>query len=282
MSIREAFVAGHFYQKNPEILKTSIDKFFSDLHVEPDEHEKQILSSELWSEQRPLLILLPHAGHVYCGPVIAATLCKTSLPRRLIILAPNHTGQGNDMGFWPSGSWRTPLGDLPVDEDLGKELASLGQDFSPDIRPHLGEHDIEVLLPFIQVISPHSTILPIAVKRVPDLAQAAESLAEIVRRHHDEVGFIVSSDMNHFATEDQTRKLDALAIKAILDIDAENLGEVVRRNKISMCGIWPAMLGLLACKELGRQNSKLKAYDTSATTSSNPSRVVGYAGIKIW
>lgn len=279
MNIREAAVAGRFYENDPEILKSSIAKFFAESPVPEQDPES---SNAQWSEQKPLLTMLPHAGHVYCGPVIAATLRDTVLPERLIILAPNHTGQGEDMGYWPSGFWRTPLGDLPVDEELGKELAELDPGFRPDIRPHLGEHDIEVLLPFIQTVSPHSHILPIVLRQVPDMERSATALASILRKYGPEVGIIVSSDMNHFANDYQTRKLDALAIDAILNIDAETLDKVVKRNQISMCGIWPALLGLQTCKKLDAAHSKLLAYDTSATASNDASRVVGYAGIKIW
>lgn len=39
-------------------------------------------------------LILPHAGHVYCGRVLGATLAGVELPRTLVILCPNHTGRG--------------------------------------------------------------------------------------------------------------------------------------------------------------------------------------------
>jgi len=57
---------------------------------------------------------------------------------------------------------------------------------------------------------------------------------------------------------------------------------VVQKQRISMCGILPALMGLLACAELGARHARLVAYDTSASVSGDTSRVVGYAGARIW
>ena len=64
---------------------------------------------------RPWGLMLPHAGYVYCGRVLGATLAGVELPRTLIVLCPNHTGRGQTLGVWPEGAWLTPLAPLPVD-----------------------------------------------------------------------------------------------------------------------------------------------------------------------
>jgi AmmeMemoRadiSam system protein B len=88
--------------------------------------------------------------------------------------------------------------------------------------------------------------------------------------------------MNHYASDKETRRLDRLALQAFLALDAQKLAEVVLRNRISMCGILPAMISLLAVRDLGATHARLMAYDTSGTASGNTDRVVGYAGVRVW
>ena len=55
--------------------------------------------------------------------------------------------------------------------------------------------------------------------------------------------------------------------------------EAVRDFRITMCGVVPATIMLIACKELGAQNARLVDYATSAETSGDYEHVVGYAGM---
>ena len=284
MPTRSAVVAGYFYPADPGELRASIAAY-RQAAVIPEPPAGPEPASECptrWTWDRPLLTMLPHAGHIFCGAVIAAALAGARLPRRLVILAPSHTGLGHDLGFWPEGEWETPLGTVPVDAELGRELMGLNGAFVPDTRPHAREHDIEVLLPFLLDARPDLSILPIVAGRPDDLTGAARALADLVAAHADDTAFILSSDMNHYASDTENRRLDALALEAFLSLDARRLWTVVREKRISMCGIVPAVIGLLACAELGATQARLAAYDTSARVSGDVSRVVGYAGVRVW
>ena len=286
MPIRRAIVAGQFYPADPDELRAEIAacgraalSFGSESTVGDAPVSEP---GRRWAWDRPLLTLLPHAGHVFCGPVIAAALAGARLPRRLVILAPSHTGRGHPLGFWPEGEWETPLGNIPVDAELGCELTALGGGFAPDTDPHVHEHDIEVLLPFLLGAQPDLTILPIVVGSPEGLSEAAHALASLVAAHADELAFILSSDMHHYASDAENRRLDALALDAFLRLDPRRLLNVVQENRIGMCGILPALMGLMACRELGAAHAGLAAYDTSAAGSGDASRVVGYAGARVW
>ncbi|MCH5276523.1 MAG: AmmeMemoRadiSam system protein B [Desulfovibrionaceae bacterium] len=284
MPTRHAIVAGYFYPAEPERLRADIAAYRQAASAPELSAGREPASdpSSRWSWDRPLLTMLPHAGHMFCGAVVAAALAGVCLPRRLVILAPSHTGLGHDLGFWPEGDWESPVGAVPVDADLGRELMALNPAFVPDTRPHAREHDIEVLLPFLRDTRPDLRILPIVAGRPGDLAGAAHALAALVSAHADDTALIVSSDMNHYASDEENRRLDALALEAFLSLDAWRLGAVVREKRISMCGIVPAMIGLLACAELGAAHARVAAYDTSARVSGDASRVVGYAGVRVW
>ena len=58
--------------------------------------------------------------------------------------------------------------------------------------------------------------------------------------------------MNHFASDAENRRLDALAMAALDRLDAEELLATVNRHNISMCGVLPAVIVLETLKLLGK------------------------------
>ena len=71
------------------------------------------------------------------------------------------------------------------------------------------------------------------------------------------------------------------AIDKILSLNPKGLLETVSDENISMCGIIPATIALVAAKELGAKKAELIDYATSGDTSGDYEHVVGYAGILI-
>lgn len=284
MHNRAPAVAGQFYSADPASLAAEVDAFLD-------------RSLPLQSRPVPLLTLLPHAGYVFCGSVIGATLNRVRLPERLILLGPNHTGQGAPLAVWPDGQWQTPLGAVPVDTELTTTLLDSGTGFTADTRAHTAEHSLEVLLPFLQRAgSTNLRITPVTVSCQPDKLEAAGlALAEVIRAATTvdaatsgvrSIGLIVSSDMNHFADQKATLRLDALALEPFLALDPVRLFNTVSENRISMCGVFPATLGLFACAFLGitpeTGTAELVRHTTSADAFGDTNRVVGYAGAYIW
>jgi len=92
---------------------------------------------------------------------------------------------------------------------------------------------------------------------------------------------VASSDMNHYESDEITRRKDARAIDRILALDPRGLYDVVRRENITMCGYGPATTMLVAAKQLGATRAELIRYATSADVSGDTSWCVGYAGIAI-
>ena len=85
--------------------------------------------------------------------------------------------------------------------------------------------------------------------------------------------------MNHYADDHTTRRVDRMALDALESLDPARLLETVRKNRISMCGIVPAVLVMETLKRLDRLNRiESVGYATSAEASGDTSRVVGYAG----
>lgn len=280
MPIRQPVVAGRFYPADAATLRRDVQCFLGS----PTSAE-----SAASAGFTPFGCMLPHAGYVYSGAVVGATLGGFAIPQRLIILCPNHTGRGQALGVWPGGAWLTPLGPAAVDETLAASLAASGGGFAPDVHSHLGEHSIEVLLPFLQVTQEGKeqalSVAPVCVGTQQEgaLARAGEALAALLARPENaDVGLVVSSDMNHYEDVHTTERKDALALERALAGDAEGLLRVAAKARISMCGVAPLALALHAARHLGDLRVELAAHDTSATASGDSLHTVGYAGLRLW
>src|SRR5712664_4251591 len=110
--------------------------------------------------------LLPHAGYVYSGHVAGAALARIALPRKIIILGVRHYPRGEPAAILSSGAWRTPLGDARIDVALAEALKKACPLLCEDSVAHSTEHSLEVQLPFLQVLAPDFTFVPVALGTV--------------------------------------------------------------------------------------------------------------------
>lgn len=289
---RLPYVAGRFYEARPEVLAARVDARLDARAPGPLEAAMAALlppdavDSGCGAPVRARLVLVPHAGHTFCGTVIGKTLCRAKLPQRLVLLCPNHTGQGQELAVWPSGAWTTPLGDMPVDEEAAAALLASGGGFTADTAAHLREHSIEVLLPFLQRAVPEARVVPVCVCCPSSrLEPAGLALARVIRKFREqgeEIGIVVSSDMNHYAPHEDTIRRDAPALNAFLAADPVRLYNTVQAEGISMCGVQPAVSALFAASALGETRTALTAYTTSGRTTGDYEAVVGYAGAYLY
>ena len=114
-----------------------------------------------------------------------------------------------------------------------------------------------------------------------ELAVLGGALATAIQASREAILLIVSSDMNHYESDEITRGKDGKAIEQLLALDARGLYDTVRREEISMCGVGPAVAVLTAVRLLGASNAELVRYATSGDTSGDRGAVVGYAGMII-
>lgn len=276
---RAPIVAGMFYPSDPAELA----KQASELCLPQNMEAEELLRA------RPIarMVMLPHAGYVYSGRVAGLTLAQVDLPQDLILLGPCHRVRGHGLSVWGSGNWVTPLGQIPVAEDLAAELLNSQADFVEEKEPHLQDHCLEVLLPLLKMRRPDLKIVPVAVSLhdPAKLRLAALTLAEIIHRRSlsglEAPALIVSSDMSHYLPQAETTRLDSLALEKVLALDGPGLYQTVSKHNISMCGVLPATLALQTCKALGANEAKLIKYATSGEVSGDFKQVVGYAGVVV-
>jgi hypothetical protein len=264
---RDPAVAGRFYPADPRRLAADVGLL---LHERPD-------GAEPAARRKAFAILSPHAGYVFSGGVAGATWGAVEVPDRVILLCPNHTGAGAPVALWPDGGWRTPLGRVPVDEELSAELLRSGQCVA-DREAHLLEHALEVQLPFLQVSRADVAIAALCLSRLP--FDRCEALGRAVAAAARARGALVvaSSDMSHYLPARVARERDRLALEPLLALDARGLHRIVERERISMCGFVPAAVMLVAARELGATAASLIRYRTSGDVTGDDSSVVGYAG----
>jgi len=282
-AVRTPAVAGRFYPGRAEELLRDIRAYTS--------------AGETPIEIRRTAAIgcvAPHAGYIYSGGVAGAVYSRLEIPKRCVLLCPNHTGKGRPLAVMANTTWQTPLGEVAADDDLGARLLRRFPALEEDSAAHRGEHAIEVQLPFLQALQPELRIVPIAVgtSDFGVLRGLGEALADVISdrqeenraEHHGEnreedVLIVASSDMNHYESDAITRVKDHKAIARVLAMDARGLWEVVMNEDISMCGFGPTIVMLTAAKLLGATSATLVKYATSGDVSGDYGSVVGYAGI---
>jgi len=271
MEVRHPAVAGRFYPADPERLRNDVRD-----HI-----------NEVKGDLSAIGCVSPHAGYVYSGDVAGALFRRLNLPRRVLLLGPNHTGMGQPLAIMSSGAWQTPLGDAPIDSALAAELLQEFALLTEDSYAHMLEHSLEVQLPFLQERAASKneklTFVPICVGvgTYDLLAQLGEAIATVLARQSDPVLMLASSDMNHYETESITQVKDKKALDALMTGDARALYETVKRERISMCGYGPTVAMLIAARQLGAKRAELIKYATSADVSGDRENVVGYAALAI-
>jgi len=267
--LRKPVVAGQFYPSGLKELNKQIESFI----------DKKVTASDY------LACMLPHAGYIYSGQVAAKTVSRVIIKDKIILIGPNHTGNGVPFSVQTEGIWQTPLGEIKIDTDLAEGLLARSKYLKKDSDAHIYEHSLEVELPFLQYFNKNFQIVPLCILSDDTLVlkEIGESIAATVKELHleSQVLVVASSDMTHYEPEAMANKKDKEAIAAILNLDAEKLTEKVQGLNITMCGYAPVLVMLAYVKALGAKKGELVSYQTSGDVTGDKESVVGYAGITI-
>lgn len=264
--MRSAVVADRFYPGSPSSLHAYLAQLMPDIPVA--------------ERKAALAVISPHAGYIYSGGVAGETMARVRIPDTVVILGPNHHGRGAPLALG-TDTWRMPLGDVEVDQDLARRILDRSQVISADETAHNFEHSLEVQVPFLQYGNSSVKIVPIVVSHIPYqvCVEAAADLAAAIRAHPTPVLLVASTDMTHYESRREASRKDHLALERVKALDPKGLYETVLGNRISMCGIMPTTIVLLAAKELGASRARLVRYTDSGEASGDTGQVVGYAGL---
>jgi len=266
--LRRPAVAGLFYPDHPPQLLRTV---------------QGLLGEPVGTAAAPAA-LAPHAGYVYSGRTAGRVFNALDVPRRVICIGPNHTGEGRAReggSVFAVGVLRMPLGDVPVDETLAADLLARCPLLEDDPDAHRREHAVEVMLPFLMVCRPDVTVVPVVLAFAdwPRCRAVGEALADTVRAAGEPVLLLISSDMNHYEPASVGMPKDRLALEQVERLDGETLLDVTRRHRISMCGRGPAAAVLHAVRLLGATGGTVLEHTHSGVVSGDDDAVVGYAGV---
>ncbi len=265
---RRAFVAGRFYPGEPAAMAQSVEQLLEPAPVAP----------QAWPAA-----MIPHAGWVFSGRLAAATLQRLQVPSRVLVLAPKHTEPGPGWAVAPYLAWQIPGGEVPGDPELARRLAADVPGLQLDAAAHQQEHAIEVQLPLIARLAPQARVAGIVMAASDWQAchHFATALAAVLASLPEQPLLLISSDLHHFASDAESRRLDKLALQAIETLDPHHvLDTVVTQHQIKMCGVYPCVTVMETLRQLNQlTRCERVGYTTSAEVSGDYSRVVGYAGL---
>ena len=315
---RPTAVAGSFYPAGADALAATVDEML-------DAARSAFPAPAGLDPLGVAGILVPHAGLVYSGTVAAAawgaaltsggrseappraatsggaaapaaasetTPAIVEPPTTIVLLGTNHGAAWlAAVGAWDRGPWRTPLGDVPVDGALTDAVLGLGAPFGADARCHLGEHSLEVQLPFVRRLAPEARIVALSVGT--GTGSRAIEAGERLGRHlaarrtaGERIVLAISSDMAHYPAAATCERVTETLLPSIVGLAPEALATaeiaVARRESgvsCGMCGIAPAVLGLATLRAMGAAPGVPLAAATSADAGGDPRRTVGYLAV---
>jgi len=267
--LRSPAVAGQFYPGSEASLVKTLNALVPELH--PEERKEA------------LAVVSPHAGYIYSGGVAGETFARVKVPENVIILGPNHTGHGAPIALMAQGSWDMPMGEVTINKELAAQIAKNSPLVEIDEIAHQFEHSLEVQVPFLQYIQKNLSIAPIVVSHVSyeTCFAVGKGLAAAIKSYGKPVLIVASTDMTHYESRQSASAKDSLALERIKALDPEGLYNTVIGKRISMCGIMPATVTLVAALVLGAKKAELIRYTDSGETSGDTIHVVGYAGLVI-
>ena len=254
--VRPAAVAGMFYEGDAHALRKSVDDMLA--------------RAPRGSGPSPKVIVVPHAGHVYSGPIAATAYASVTNPeaiQRVVLVGPSHRVFLEGVAAPSVRALRTPLGDVVVDRDAIDRAGIPVSD-----APHAREHSLEVQLPFIQRVFPKARVVPIVCGRASarDVAQVIEKLWG-----GPETLVVVSTDLSHYLPYDVGREVDTRTAEKIVALDSDLEGE-------EACG-YVGLSGLLeVAKTRGLVCKLLDLRSSGDTAGRERAEVVGYGAFALW
>ena len=288
MQIRHPVVAGSFYEASESACRASLAKYIPE----------SVASEEL--PGRIVAGIVPHAGWMFSGAVagqVFRAIAQQSEPEIFILFGAMHRAVAQIGGMFADGAWRTPLGDIAIDERLAERILSGTNLIERNAQVHADEHSLEVVVPFIQYLFPAAKILPIAVPPVAKAHEIGQAVGRTLSAEQASAVCIASTDLTHygpgygFAPQGLGQKGIAWAKevndKSIIDLicrlEAEKIVSQAQAQR-SACGAGAVAAVVAAAKETAATKAVVLSHVCSAEVAEQlwgqqSSESVGYAGI---
>lgn len=259
---RPPAVAGSFYPADPAELVLTVDELLADVSNKP-------------AAAAPKVLIVPHAGYVYSGPVAASAYAHLQQAvravHRVVLLGPVHRVPIRGLALPEAQALATPLGVIPVDADAVRAIAHLPQ-VGVSAAAHALEHSLEVQLPFLQRRLGDFSVVPLAVGSATP-AEVAEVIDALWGGA--ETLIVISSDLSHYLPYAVARDVDGETAQQILALGPDTL------THEQACGATPVN-GLLAVARRRRLRPALLDLRSSGDTAGPRDQVVGYSAFAFY
>ncbi len=265
--VRRAAVAGSWYPGTASAIASEVEGYLA--AARPPAVPGRLVG-----------LVAPHAGLRYSGPVAAYSygLLRDRRDLTAVLAGPSHRVAFRGCAVYARGAWQTPLGTLPIDEQLAAALLDAAAGVHDAPEPHRDEHSLEMQLPFLQHLVPGLRIVPVMLgsQTRSEVDALAERLAQAVGRRTDVV-LVASSDLSHYHPAAAANRLDALVARDVERFDAEGLMARLEDSWDHACGGGAIVAVMRASRALGADRATLLRYaDSGDAGERDKSRVVGY------
>jgi MEMO1 family protein len=277
---RKPSVSGIFYSSNKEQLVDELkgcftNKIFGPGRLPPSDQARKIYG-----------MVSPHAGYLYSGSVAANGYYSVSSSKfnNVILVGPNHYGLGSSVATTMNGIWESPIGDVMVNPQVAKDIASRATSMDFDEFAHSRDHSLEVQIPFLLFTTEKFRIVPIILTNQDEYLalELGSAISDTVNEYiskGDEFMLIASSDFTHYESNSEAHRKDSQLIKSILTLDITAFYYTLRQYNVSACGYGAIATVMVAAKNLGATRGELIRYATSGDVTGDKSSVVGYSSI---
>ncbi|HTP12700.1 MAG TPA: AmmeMemoRadiSam system protein B, partial [Bacteroidota bacterium] len=223
-------------------------------------------------------IVSPHAGYMYSGFTAAhgySALKGTSFDA-VIVVGPSHQEYFDGIAIYPGSSYRTPLGEVPVHQDVRTQLVRGGKRISLSVAGHRTEHSVEVQVPFLQRALGAFSFVPVVMgDQSPDLCtDLADAIVSAAAGRR--ILLVASSDLSHYHPYTEAVALDRRVIDLVESFEPLRLLESLEHRHLEACGGGPIVAVMLAAQRLGANTARVVHYCNSGDVTGDRGAVVGY------
>lgn len=266
--VRQPYAAGQFYPGEKSELLNMLQKLEADSGRPNDFRRKELLG-----------LIVPHAGYQFSGKTaMSAYLSLKGRPKgSYILIGPNHRSDPYRTAIYPSGSWNTPLGKVPVDGVMVKQFQDADDHILLDEGSHSGEHSLEVQIPILQhMLQDKFSIIPVLMGNQEK--KEAMRMVKTLDQLDFDTPLLVSSDLNHYENLNTTIRKDSLIIDSITSLDVNRFYKTLEKEHVSACGFGPIAV-LMEYTKMKGGSIELLDHSTSYHFSRDMDSVVGYASL---
>ena len=281
MTTRKTAFAGSWYPGTADSCRGEIEAFLKE-GPEPESAQNSWLAG-----------IVPHAGWFYSGQLACRVInwLKDEIPPDIVVIFGMHLHPGSSNYLMAHGAWQTPLGDLPVSQELAQHLMARYTFVEETPKRFTQDNTIELQLPFIKYLLNPATILAIGVPPKEESLRIGRSVVDWARQQDCRLKVIGSTDLTHYggnygfaphgrgaeAVQWVQQTNDRMVIDAMLDLAPQRIIEQGLQNHNACCA-GAAATAVAAAKHMGAQQARQVAYASSYDKSPGES-FVGYVGV---